>query len=178
MADALAHALAGELDVVLVRKLGAPGNPELAVGAVDETGWVYLADFAASVGADAAYLEEEKRAQLEILHRRRALYTPGRPPIDPKDRIAIVLDDGLATGATMIAALHSVRARSPRRLVCAIPVAAPDSLQRVREYADETVCLRSPAGFYAVGQFYEDFRQVEDAEVIALLGRRACGKTT
>lgn len=169
MGKVIARALGGELEVVLVRKLRAPGNPELAVGAVDETGWTHLADHAAAVGADAAYLEREKQAQLDRLKARRAAYTPTRPPIDPAGRIAIVVDDGLATGATMIAALHAVRARRPARLICAVPVASPDSLARVRPYADEIVCLQAPADFYAVGQAYRDFRQIEDDEVITLL---------
>jgi putative phosphoribosyl transferase len=170
MAAVIAEALGGELDVVLVRKLRAPGNPELAVGAVDESGWAYIASHAASVGADAAHIEREKRTQLETLRARRARYTPARPPIDPAGRIAIVVDDGLATGASMIAALHAVRAKSPRELVCAVPVAAPESLERVRPYADRLVCLAAPAEFYAVGQFYREFPQVEDDEVVRVLG--------
>ena len=169
MGRVLADELEGELDVALVRKLGAPYSAEFAVGAIDETGWAYVADHAAGAGADAAYLEREKRAQLEILRRRRVHYTPHRPPIDPKGRIAIVVDDGLATGATMIAALHAVRAKQPERLVCAVPVAPPDSLELVRPYCDELVCLEAPPGFFAVGQFYREFRQVEDDEVIELL---------
>ena len=171
MGRVLADALEGSLDVVLVRKLGAPHSPEFAVGAIDETGWAYVADYARSAGADEAYLEREQRAQLELLRKRRAQYTPHRPPIDPKGRIAIVVDDGLATGATMIAALHAVRARQPERLVCAVPVAAPDSLELVRPYCDEVVCLEAPPEFFAVGQFYRQFRQVEDEEVIELLAR-------
>jgi predicted phosphoribosyltransferase len=171
MGRVLADELEGELDVVLVRKLGAPYSAEFAVGAIDETGWAYVADYARSAGADEAYLEREQRAQLELLRKRRAQYTPHRPPIDPKGRIAIVVDDGLATGATMIAALHAVRARQPERLVCAVPVAAPDSLELVRPYCDEVVCLEAPPGFFAVGQFYREFRQVEDDEVIELLAR-------
>ena len=171
MGRMLADALDGELDVVLVHKLGAPSHAEFAVGAVDETGWTYVADYAAGAGADAAYIEREKQAQLETLRKRRAQYTPARPPIDPAGRIAIVVDDGLATGATMIAALHAVRARNPARLVCAVPVAAPDSLEHVRPYADEVVCLEAPIEFYAVGQFYGEFEQVEDDQVIALLAR-------
>ena len=128
MGRTLADALGAELDVVLVRKLGAPGNPELAVGAIDETGWAYVADYAGEVGADAAYLEREKEKQLATLRKRRAQYTPHRHPVDPAGRIAIVVDDGLATGATMMAALHAVRAKNPARLVCAVPVASPDSL--------------------------------------------------
>jgi len=169
MGRVLADLLGGELDVVLVHKLGAPGHAEFAVGAIDETGWAYVSDYAAGAGADAIYLEREKRAQLETLRRRRALYTPARAPIDPAGRIAIVVDDGLATGATMIAALHATRARKPERLVCAVPVAAPDSLEHVRPYADEVVCLEAPSGFYAVSQFYREFEQVEDDAVVALL---------
>ncbi|MCC6534197.1 MAG: phosphoribosyltransferase [Burkholderiales bacterium] len=171
MGRIIADALAGELDVVLVRKLGAPGNPELAVGAIDETGWVYIADFAAAAGADERYLEREKQAQLRLLQARRSAYTPARAPLDPKGRVAIVIDDGLATGATMIAALHAVRAKGPAHLVCAVPVAPPECLERIRPYADELVCLQAPAEFYAVGQFYRDFRQVCDEEVIATLAR-------
>lgn len=173
MASVLADALEGEVDVVLVRKLRAPGNPELAVGAIDETGWAYIADYANEVGAGHAYLEKEKKEQLELMRRRRALYTPARTPIDRKGRIAIVVDDGLATGATMIAALHSVRVKEPQRLVCAVPVAASESLERVRPYADEVVCLQAPVHFYAISQFYREFRQVEDEEVVELLKKPA-----
>jgi predicted phosphoribosyltransferase len=171
MGRVLADELGGELDVVLVRKLRSPGSSEFAVGAIDETGWAYVAPYAARYGADGSYLEEEKRVQLETLRRRRAEYTPARPPIDPKDRIAIVVDDGLATGATMLAALHAARAKAPARLVCAVPVAAPDSLELVRPHCDEVVCLEAPPEFYAVGQFYREFAQVEDEEVVALLAR-------
>lgn len=169
MGRTIADALGGELDVVLVRKLRAPGAPEFAVGAIDETGWAYIAAHAASAGADAAYLEREKQAQLTALRRRRGEYTPARAPIDPAGRVAIVVDDGLATGATMIAALHAVRARAPARLVCAVPVAAPESVDAVRPYADEVVCLEAPQRFFAVGQFYRRFDQVEDDEVVRLL---------
>jgi len=169
MARVLADALEGEMDVVLVRKLGAPMNPELAVGSIDESGWAYVADYAASTGADATYIEEEKRRQLEVLKRRRQQYTAAHPPIDPAGRIVIVVDDGLATGATMISALHALRAKQPAKLICAVPVAPPDTLRKVEKLADEVVCLEAPEYFMAVGQFYEEFTQVEDAEVIALL---------
>ncbi|MBI2752122.1 MAG: phosphoribosyltransferase [Betaproteobacteria bacterium] len=171
MGRVLADALEGELDVVLVRKLRAPESPEFAVGAIDESGWAYVADHAAEVGADEAYLAGEKRIQMETLRKRRVQYTPERPPADPAGRIAIVVDDGLATGATMIAALHAVRAKRPARLICAIPVAASDSLAKVSPHADEVVCLDTPPNFYAVGQFYRDFAQVQDDEVAALLAQ-------
>lgn len=174
MGKLVAQRLEGELDVVLVRKLRAPGSPEYAIGSIDESGWAYIAPHAHSAGASDAYIEEEKRLQLAVLKERRARYTPGRGAIDATGRVAIVVDDGLATGSTMIAALHAVRARNPATLVCAVPVASPDSLELVRPLADEVVCLYAPEDFYAVGQFYRTFGQVEDEEAIRLLaGARA-----
>lgn len=171
MAAAIAEALEGDLDVVLVRKLGAPGNPELAVGAVDETGRVHVDPHAARLGADEDYLAAEARRQLATIRARRRVYTPDRPPLPVVGRTVVVVDDGLATGATMRAALTATRAQNPARLICAVPVAAPESLAAVRSLADETVCLLEPADFYAVGQFYRHFSQVEDSEVVAALAR-------
>ena len=169
MAKVLAERLDGDLDVVLVRKLRAPGAPEFALGAIDESGWAYLAPYARDYGGSDAYLEGEKRAQLQVLKARRAQYTPGRAPFDPEGRCVIVVDDGLATGSTMLAALHAVRARSPAELVCAVPVASASAIELVRPHANEVVCLQVPEDFQSVGQFYRDFEQVEDEEAIRLL---------
>jgi predicted phosphoribosyltransferase len=173
MAQTIAKALEGDLDVVLVRKLGAPFSAEYAVGAVDESGWTYLSPLAQAAGATTSYLDEEKRRQLALLQQRRTLYTPFRHAIDPAGRIAIIVDDGLATGATMIAALHAVRARKPAKLICAVPVAAPDSLAKVEKLADEVACLHAPPDFSSVGQFYGRFDAVEDDEVSAILAAHA-----
>ena len=174
MGRIVAEALGGELDVVLTRKLGAPGNPEFAIGAVDETGWSHVSEDAEQAGATQEYLDAAIAAEMQTMRRRRAEYTPVRPPLDPADRVAIVVDDGLATGATMIAALHALRSRGPSRLICAVPVASREAVARVRPYADEVVCLDTPEAFYAVGQFYRDFAQVDDRQVVAEL--RAAGR--
>lgn len=169
MAKIIADKLEGEFDVVLVRKLRAPDYPELAIGSIDESGWTYIADHAASVGADSEYIEAERQQQLATIRQRRTQYTPVRPPIDPAGRIVIVIDDGLATGATMISALHGLRSRKPARLICAIPVSPPETLRKIHSLADQVVCLFSPDNFRAVGQFYVDFPQVEDEGVIKVL---------
>lgn len=165
----VARRLGGDLDLVLVRKLHAPGAPEFAIGAIDESGWVYVAPHAEAVGATASYIAEQKVHELRELARRRHLYTPGRARTEVAGRTVIVVDDGLATGATMVAALHAVRERKPARLVCAVPVASPESVKVVGDYCDEVVCLDMPRRFAAVGQFYGSFPQLEDEEVIRLL---------
>ena len=180
MARIIADSLGGEMDVVLVHKLGAPGEPELAIGAVDETGQVYLAEYAQDLEISDDYINAEKQTQLETLRKRRALYTPLRPPIDPCRRIVIVVDNGVATGSTMIAALRAVRAKKPARLIAAAAVASRETLRKIASEADETICLEVPARFYAVGQFFEDFSQVSDEQVVAILQqsvlRRAVGE--
>ena len=167
MGRVIADALDGELDVVLVRKLGAPHNPELALGAIDEHGSVHMNPEAALLTLPHRYVADVAQKQLDLIHARRRSY--GVQPIPLRDRVVVVVDDGLATGATMFAALEAARAQAPRRLVCAVPVAAADSLARVRLHADEVVCLATPEPFLSVGQWYEDFAAVEDAEVIRIL---------
>lgn len=173
LAAVIADTLEGDLDVVLVRKLGAPMNPEFAVGAVAESGWSYLGPFAEIAGANADYLDAEIAKQLELIHGRRIQYSAVMNPISPTNRVVIVVDDGLATGATMIAALSAIRQAKPLRLICAVPVAPSEVLPELESYCDELVCLHASDAFQAVGQFYRQFSQVDDQEVLEILRRNA-----
>ncbi len=168
MAGLIATALGADLDVVLVRKLRAPAQPELAIGAVDEQGHVVQEPYLEQI-ASPEYVREEVRAQLDVLRARRARYTQARPPVPLNGRTAILVDDGLATGATMLAAVRAVRAQGPRRVVVAVGVAPPDTLAAIEAEADEVVCLHAPRGFDAVGAFYEDFSPVTDDMVVETL---------
>jgi predicted phosphoribosyltransferase len=168
MGKIVADALKGELDVVLVRKLRAPHNPELAIGSIDEAGAVYLDPETRDLW-DEPYLEAEKKAQLATLRQRRQQYEPTGAPIDVAGRIAIVLDDGIATGSTMIAALRAVRAHHPAKLIAATGVASAEALRLIRQEADEVICLETPAILYAIGYHFRDFSQVSDEEVVATL---------
>ncbi len=166
----LARELGADLDVVLSRKLRAPMEPELAVGAVSEDGRVYLNHHAQEVlGLTDDYLAEERRHQLGEIERRKKLFRGVRPAAPVAGRSVIVTDDGIATGSTMIAALQAVKTQDPREVVVAVPVASPDRLEEVRKWCDDVVCLLSPEEFWAIGQFYQDFTQVEDEEVVKLL---------
>ena len=170
----IAGALDAPLDIVLVRKIGAPWQPELALGAVtDGAGHETFIDrdLAASLDVSDVYIEEETARQLEEIERRRKSYCKGRPALEVAGRTAIVVDDGIATGATMRVALHAVRRRGPARVVLAVPVAPPDTLAALGEVADEAVCLETPIGLGAIGFYYRDFHQMSDREVTELLAR-------
>ena len=167
MAKIIAAELGGDLDVVLVHKLGHPDQPELAIGAIDESGNTILSDWGAEL--DPEYIEEEKRRQFATLRDRRARYTPYRAPINPEGRIVIVVDDGIATGSTMLAALRAVRAKNPKKLIGAVAVASPNAARAMLHECDAMVCLNVPADFSAVGEFFDDFKQVSDEDVIEVL---------
>lgn len=168
MARVLSQRLGGDLDVVLVRKLRYPGSPELAMGAISGSGWTYLnPDLSAAVNAHD--LAKEKAYQLEVLHARESGYFHHREPMSPQGRTVIVVDDGMATGATMLAALESIWVQRPKILVCAVPVASPHAIELVKPWCDHVVCLEVVKDFMAVGQFYENFDQVEDSQVLNIL---------
>lgn len=168
----IARELAAPLGLVLVRKIGAPDQPELAIGAVangEHPELVTDPQLASWLAVQPDYLEATKTRELEEIERRRKLYFGDRTPVEVRGRTVILVDDGIATGATMLAALRATRRRAPSRLVLAVPVASPDALDRMRGDADEVVCLDTPADFMAVGQFYRRFPQLQDDEVIHLL---------
>lgn len=166
VAKAVADRLGAPLDVVVVRKVGAPGNPEFAAGAVDADGNVHENPYA---GVSADWLRRAAAPEQAEAQRRLAAYRAGRRALDVKGRVAIVVDDGVATGLTAEAALGWLRGRGAARTVLAAPAIAPDTVQRLKAQADEIVALESPSGFSAVGQFYESFPQLTDDEVTRLL---------
>lgn len=168
----VAQALGAPLDVVLVRKIGAPGQPELGIGAVvdgPDPQVVLNEDVMAMVGADAAYFEAEKRHQLAEIERRRRLYRGERPPVPIEGRTVLLVDDGIATGGTARAALKALARAGAARVVLAVPVAPRSTIEELRDEADEIVCLSTPEPFYAVGNHYADFDQTSDSEVVELL---------
>lgn len=170
MARIIADKLGASLDVILVRKLGHPEQPELAIGAIDEGGSTFFSPWAVEVSA--SYIESEKQRQLALLQKRRRQYTPLREAVDPCGRLVMVVDDGTATGSTMMAALRSVRARQPKKLIAAVAVASREAAKLLPSECDALVCLEIPADFSAVGQFFNDFSQVSDEEVMELLSTR------
>ncbi|HJV24508.1 MAG TPA: phosphoribosyltransferase family protein [Aromatoleum sp.] len=169
---ALARELNAELDVVLARKLRAPWQPELAIGAIGEDGAEYLADFAREVrGFCDAYLAEERAQQLAEIERRRQMFRAVKPAAEVAGRTVIVTDDGIATGATMLAALHVIRARKPLELIAAIPVSPPETAQILGRHCDRVECVITPTCLGAVGSYYWNFTQIEDEEALETLRR-------
>jgi putative phosphoribosyl transferase len=170
-ASEVARALDAPLDVVMARKLRAPYQPELAIGAVVSGDHIRLIDegLARATGATPEYLEREVHYQESEIERRMRAYRGDQPPPDLRGRTVVVIDDGIATGYTFRVALEGVRRQRPERLVAAVPVAPPDSLASLRPQADDVVCLATPEPFLAVGVWYQDFAQTTDEEVVALL---------
>jgi putative phosphoribosyl transferase len=174
VAAEVAEELDASLDLVLVRKIGVPGHEELAMGAVADAGepiTVRNSDVMSMLAVDEAVFDAERRRQLVEIERRRDAYLAGAEPLNLSGRVAIVVDDGVATGATTRAALRAVRARGPSQVVLAVPVAATDSLANLAQEADAVVCLEDYSDFGAIGIYYADFRQVSDDEVVEILGR-------
>lgn len=170
VAARVAEALGAPLDVIIPRKIGAPRNPELAIGAVGPTGEVIIDEGLANlVGATPAYIAKESQRQAEEVKRRLDHYRRGLPPLQLEGADVVVVDDGVATGYTLLAALRAVRAHSPASLIAAIPVAPREAIPRLEAEGCKVICLFTPTPFYAVGQFYRHFPQVTDEEVAALL---------
>ena len=170
VAAEVAERLRAPLDILVVRKLGYPGHEEYAMGAVGEGATTVLNSEALSAGSVSADVIERARSRESAeVEQRVARFREGRPAADLRGRTAVIVDDGVATGATAKAGCAIARARGAARVMLAVPVAAPDSLARLQDAADEIVCLRAPAGFMAVGMHYIDFRQVDDSEVVELL---------
>ncbi len=170
VAGEIAGALNSELDIALSRKLGAPGNPELAIGSIGEDGKLFLnEDLAFRAGADKAYIEAEKARQLAEIKNRVQLFRQFKAKVVLKGKTVIVTDDGVATGATMRAALWASRRENPKKLIAAVPVGAGESVRLLADYADEVIVLRLPRDLQAIGQFYRHFDQASDQEVMAIL---------
>lgn len=173
VASRIASALQAPMDMLVVRKLGLPGHPELAMGAIASVGGalqlVRNEDVLASAGPSEDQFQATCRREEQELHRRELVYRGARPPIALRGRVAIVVDDGLATGATMRAAVAALRDQGPSRLVVAVPIASQEACQALAAVADEIACPWMPRRFYAVGQGYADFRPTEDAEVVRLM---------
>lgn len=177
MARALAETLGGEVDAVLVHKLGHPSQPEVAMGALDQDGRVTLNELGRAPHVTPAQVEAEVLRQQLVLESRAKRLRGVRPPCTLTDRVVIVVDDGVATGSTMEAAIRAVRRHAPKRLVAAMAVAPPSVVDRLRGVADEVVCLLTPAYFFAVGGFFEDFSEVSDEEAAHALQSPSVGAT-
>ncbi len=171
VADEVARALPASLDVIIARKLRAPHEPELGIGAIVDGDPLPILneELVRAVGATQDYLDREVAYQRKEIERRLELYRRGRPAPEVSDKVAIVIDDGIATGYTFRAALEGLRRRHPKKLIAAAPVAARDSVEMLQSFADELICLSTPFSFFAVGTWYRNFDQTSDEEVASVL---------
>jgi predicted phosphoribosyltransferase len=170
IAHEIAQALGAILDIVVARNLGAPDNPELAIGAVTENGLVQLnPNIIESLDISEGYIEEEKQRQLEEINRRVRVYRKVHQRVPLEKQTVVITDDGVATGATVKAAILGVRSENPHKLILAIPVGAKDILEELEKMVDELIYLKMPPIIGGVGQFYRDFSQIEDSEVVDIL---------
>ncbi|MFQ5823157.1 MAG: phosphoribosyltransferase [bacterium] len=170
VAHEIAQAIGSNLDVIVARKLGAPDNPELAIGAVTENGRVQLnQDIIESLDLSEEYIEKETQKQLEEIKQRVQVYRKVRARVPLEGQVVVITDDGVATGATVKAAILSVRTENPEKLVLAVPVGAEDTLEELERIVDELVYLKKPPLIGGVGQFYRDFSQIEDMVVVSIL---------
>ncbi len=168
----VAKALNSSIDLIIPRKIGAPAQPELAIGAVTEDGTTILnQDILRYLEVSDDYVKEEARHQVEEIKRRMMKYLGDRPRPSLEAKVVILVDDGVATGATIRAAIASIRKRKPASIVLAIPVGSPDTIEELRREADEVICLMTPEPFFAIGQFYKSFEQTSDEEVIQILNK-------
>jgi len=174
MGYTIAHQLALPLEVVLVKKIGHPGNPEYAIGSVSSTELV-LTD---TVGISKDYIESEIKRLRKVMQEKYKVFMDGKKPTDLKGKIAILVDDGLATGNTMLACIEHVRKSNPQKIVVAVPVSSNSAHKKIKESADELICLYTSADFYAVGQFYENFSEVTDEMVTQLLTKAQADPVT
>ena len=166
----MAEKLGVPLDIIITKKIGAPGNPELAIGAVGPGGEEVIDEqLAERVGADDNYIKNQKSKVIEEIRRREKELRGDKPQPKPKDKVIILTDDGVATGATMLAAIEVLRQYHPKKIIVAVPVIARDTLGKIEKQADAVVYLKAPLMFFAVGQFYKEFPQTSDQEVKELL---------
>lgn len=158
------------LDLIVTRKISSPGNPEYAIGAINEVGaGIFNQDEIKKLNINSKYIKSEVEKEKKEARRRLDLYRSGKDEISLENKIAIIVDDGIATGLTMMAAIKSVKTKNPKKIIVAIPVSARDSLEKIKNMVDETICLQVPQFFGAVGAFYKSFNQVDDNEVVAIM---------
>lgn len=175
----VAKALHAPLDLVLVRKIGVPYQPELAAAAVVDGGEPEIVvndDVMQMAGITRDYIDESAKEELAEIERRRHIYLEGRPRVPLDGRTLIIVDDGIATGASIRAAIAALKRKSPQRLILAVPVAPPDTIEMLRTQVDDVVCLETPEPFYAIGMHFDDFHQVPDDEVVRLMNEAAAAE--